>query len=102
MLESKCPKCGKTLNGLSMDYGFKWECSDCNTNDVLHAERGCVVRAVNLTDGYSYDEEIANHYLVKNADYTVERVSVGGWRTDVWLQEFPKIKFNSVHFKRIS
>jgi hypothetical protein len=41
----------------------------------------------------------ANKYLKTDHDYTVERTEVGGYRTEVFLQEVPYVSFNSVHFK---
>ena len=48
--------------------------------------------------GYETQRKKANEYLDVDAIYLVERTKVGGFHTDVYLQEFPDISFNSVMF----
>lgn len=40
-------------------------------------------------------------YLIYDKTYTVEKTNVYNWYTEVYLQEFPEISFNSVHFKDV-
>ena len=48
--------------------------------------------------GYETQRKKADEYLDVDAIYLVERTKVGGFHTDVYLQEFPDISFNSVMF----
>lgn len=52
-----------------------------------------------LNRGREYDKLQAKKYLEKDKLYTVERTLVSGSWTRVWLQEIPKVGFNSVHFE---
>lgn len=98
-----CPKCGKALSGVTLDYFGKWLCSECATDqaDVLHCERGCKVQAVNLDAGMENDSKQAHELLTKGHIYEVESLNVGGWISSVQLKEFPGKKFNTVHFRRV-
>lgn len=64
----------------------------------IYAENGHKVVCRTLDAGYSDDKQRAADYLVIGKEYTVEKTSVHSWHTDVWLQEFPGIRFNSVFF----
>lgn len=49
--------------------------------------------------GYDSDKEQAEKVLVKDREYTVEAIEVGGWRTDIQLLEVGDLHdFNSVMF----
>ena len=65
----------------------------------IYADKGHKVVAKHFNDGYDSDIQKANDYLDFNRVYTVEYTDVGGWHTDVKLQEFDGITFNSVHFE---
>lgn len=99
---TSCPKCGKELDGTSFDYGTEWECSSCfrDKTDVLHTERGCKVMAANLDSGWPSDSKRAHQFLVEGSIYEVESVNVGSWQSSISLKEFPKERFNTVHFVR--
>lgn len=101
-LEFRCPKCGKVLSGVTLDYFGKWLCSKCATNqtDVLHCERGCKVQAVDLDAGMENDSKQAHKLLTEGRIYEVESLNVGGWISSICLKEFQGKKFNTVHFKR--
>lgn len=101
-LEFHCPKCGKPLNGLTLDYKYEWLCSECTEDktDMLHCERGCKVRAVNLDAGMECDSQRAHKHLTEGQVYEVESLNVGGWCSKVELKELPGICFNTVHFIR--
>lgn len=66
----------------------------------IHSEAGrkVTVTDISINNGYDSDAEKANKYLKPGNIYTVERTRVDSWFTDVWLNEFPDIRFNSVHF----
>jgi len=40
--------------------------------------------------------------LVEGNTYTVARVEVHSWHTKVWLEEYPGLKFNIVHFELVA
>lgn len=65
----------------------------------IYALKGHKVRCDNLSSGYEYLLEIARQYLELGKEYVVERTSVDSYQTEVWLQEFPDIAFNSGLFE---
>lgn len=74
-LEFRCPKCGKLLDGITLDYRLEWLCSKCaeDQSDVLHCERGCKVKAVDLDAGLSSDSKQAHELLTEGHVYEVEK-----------------------------
>jgi hypothetical protein len=64
----------------------------------IYAKKGEKVKCVTLSGGYSYHEEIAIKHLEIEKEYTVQETHVYDWHTDVLLEEFPNVKFNSVFF----
>ena len=52
-----------------------------------------------MSAGYDYHKEVAQKHLEIGKEYIVEKTEVDSWHTDVWLQEFPNVKFNSVFFE---
>lgn len=101
-IEFRCPKCGKLLDSITLDYRLKWLCSKCaeDQSDVLHCERGCKVKAVDLDAGLSCDSKQAHELLTEGQVYEVEKIHVGGWCSSIRLKEFPGKEFNTVHFIR--
>jgi len=67
----------------------------------IYALKGHKVKCYTLSNGYDHDKEIAQKYLEVGKEYTVEETQVNSWNTDVLLQEFPNVKFNSVFFKDV-
>jgi hypothetical protein len=67
----------------------------------IYATKGDKVRCNTLSGGYDYHEEIAKRFLEIGKEYTIEVTVVDSWHTDVHLQEFPNIKFNSVFFEDV-
>ena len=67
----------------------------------IFAKKGAKVICSTLDAGYDYHKEIASKYLVIGKEYTVEYTDVDSWHTDVYLQEFPGVKFNSVFFEDV-
>ncbi len=65
----------------------------------INTTKGDRVRVDNLTSGYLPDQKIANQYLKLGDVYTVEKTVVYEWHTDVFLQEFPGVAFNSCFFE---
>lgn len=52
----------------------------------------------NNVKGHDYDLEHARKYLKEGQEYTVDFTDVSSWSTNVYLEEFPDIAFNSVMF----
>lgn len=65
----------------------------------IYALKGHKVKCKTLSAGYDYHEEVAKKYLEVGKEYTVKNTQVDSCYTDVWLQEFPNVKFNSVFFE---
>jgi len=97
-----CEKCGREIIGVDWGYGFTWICSDCEPKGLLHCEKGSKIAFVHPNSGYPGDQESAKKHLIKNGEYTVEYLSVGRSSSTIQVKEVPGIKFNSVHFERIS
>ena len=49
--------------------------------------------------GYPHHQKTAAEHLELGRVYTVERIDVGGFHTDVFLAEVPGVAFNSVLFE---
>ncbi|MEK3873685.1 MULTISPECIES: hypothetical protein [unclassified Paenibacillus] len=65
----------------------------------IYAQKGDKVRFLNK-NGHDWEPEKARESgLVEGVVYTVEKTEVGGFHTDVYLQEFPGKPFNSVLFE---
>jgi len=64
----------------------------------IYAEKGAKLVFLNRNGRDHESAEARKHGLTEGAIYTVERTEVGGWYTDVYLQEFPDKSFNSVMF----
>lgn len=71
-----------------------------NTMDI-NTKIGSKVRFSFPENGIASDIETAKKYLKENEIYTIKNIYVGGWRTDITLEEFPTIEFNSVQFENI-
>lgn len=65
----------------------------------IYAMKGHKVKCETLEAGYDHHKRVAEKHLKVGNEYTVERTEVGGWHTDVYLQEFPDVAFNSVFFE---
>ena len=65
----------------------------------IHAKNGHKVICSTYNGGYNPDSEKARKYLTVGAEYTIEQTIVHSWFTDVFLEEFPNVSFNSVFFE---
>ncbi len=65
----------------------------------IYALKGHKVKATSLNQGYQYHIENAEKYLKLDQIYTVDRTEVASSKTEVYLQEFPDIPFNSTMFE---
>ena len=66
----------------------------------IYAKEGnkVIVTEESAKNGYDSDTEKVKKYLQINGVYTVEKVEIHNWHTDVYLKEVPNIYFNSVNF----
>jgi hypothetical protein len=67
----------------------------------IYALKGHKVRCKNLTGGYDSEKDLAKKHLEIGKEYTIEKTIVDNWSTDVWLEEIPDVRFNSVFFERL-
>lgn len=65
----------------------------------IYAARGDKVSFAHPKNGYGHDQDKAARHLVKGQTYTIDHTEVHSWHTDVFLQEFPNVSFNSVLFE---
>jgi len=67
----------------------------------IYAKKGhkVVATKVGINSGYDHHKETAKKYLKAGKTYTVDYTDVNNWHTNVFLQEIPKVAFNSVHFE---
>lgn len=64
----------------------------------IYAPKGTKVKCTTLSAGYEIEQFKTKQYLEIGKEYTVEKTIVDRYRTEVYLQEFPDISFNSVFF----
>jgi len=66
----------------------------------IYALRGhkVLVTKNSILNGSTGDKTIAKINLKIDEEYTVKKTIVEGWRTSVYLLEFPSKVFNSVNF----
>lgn len=102
IFDPHCPVCCKKLDGIFNPYCREWECSKHNKTDVLHAERGCLVRFAFPDNGYSFDRENAIKHLTVDSIYTVDSVDIGQSSSKIRLKECPGEYFNTVQFERVT
>lgn len=67
----------------------------------INAKKGDKVICSTLSGGYEIDRNLADQYLQIGETYTVEKTIGQDWETDVYLQEFPDLSFNSVFFEDV-
>lgn len=53
----------------------------------------------NPQNGHPEDRELAREYLEVGHTYTVEKMKVDRWHSEVFLEEIPGIAFNTVLFE---
>jgi hypothetical protein len=64
----------------------------------IYSKAGSKVIFAHPGNGYKHDQEQAAEYLKVGEVYTVSRTEVGGFHTEVYLEEVPGRGFNSVMF----
>lgn len=65
----------------------------------IYTKPGALVKYANPHAGYACDQETAAKYLVYGSNYTVAYTDVHNWHTDVFIEGFDGIRFNSVMFE---
>jgi len=68
----------------------------------IYALEGHKVKCHTFNAGYDYHKEIAKEHLEIGKEYTIDKTIVDSYHTDVWLKEFPNVKFNSVFFEDVT
>lgn len=65
----------------------------------IHAQEGDKVIFAYPDNGWEWQKEHALKYLTINTEYTIDFTDVHSSSTDIYLKEFPEVKFNSVQFR---
>jgi hypothetical protein len=65
---------------------------------ILGCKQGDKIRFTG-EGGYDSDQERGYKYLTVGEVYTVDIIDIGNWMSDVYLQDFPDIDFNTVMFE---
>jgi len=65
----------------------------------IYAKKGDKVACVTFNGGRPPHRKTVKKYLTKGGIYTIERTAPHGFHTEVYLQEFPEVAFNSVFFE---
>lgn len=67
----------------------------------IYAEEGhkVIVTEKSARNGLSCDRDFVERYLEIGKVYTVHNTVVGGWHTSIYLEEVPRVAFNSVNFE---
>lgn len=67
---------------------------------MVNIKKGSRVKVTteSLKNGYESDQEKVKKYLEIGKEYTVSKVNEMSWTTDVYLEEVPGVRFNSVNF----
>jgi hypothetical protein len=70
----------------------------------IYALPGHIVKVTedSIAYGYDVDKKRAAKYLTVGSTYTIAHTEVDNYSTDVYLEEFPNIYFNSVHFEDVT
>jgi hypothetical protein len=65
----------------------------------IWTQKGAKIKFANAEAGFPSDERSVKEHLVLDEIYTISRIIVCSYRTTVYLEEVPKIGFNSCHFE---
>ncbi|MCH6198612.1 hypothetical protein MMU07_03405 [Aquiflexum sp. LQ15W] len=66
----------------------------------IYTPPGQKVRYINR-HGHDSEREFANLHLQEGAVYTLLRSKLFKFRTEIYLEEFPEMPFNSVMFENV-
>jgi len=64
----------------------------------IYALKGHKVSFTHPNGGWPFDQQLAKTHLLLDNKYTIEKTIVDSSSTDVFLEEFPNVRFNSVMF----
>ena len=67
----------------------------------IYSLNGHKVKLETLEAGHDWQKEIVKKHLVVGRIYTVDYTVVHNSNTEVYLQEFPGVEFNSVFFEDV-
>lgn len=67
----------------------------------IAAQKGDKVIYSFPNNGYISDQSICAKHLILGNEYTIEKIDIDGFSTDVYLKELPNICFNSVMFRDV-
>ena len=69
----------------------------------IHTKPGgkIVVTEESAKSGYKSHQETVRDYLIIGQEYTVKKIYIENWHTDVYIEEVPGVPFNSVNFKNV-
>jgi len=70
--------------------------------DARNIKEGDKVVYANPSHGLSGHQEDCTRHLEAGRTYTITRVDMYDWHTDIFLEGFPGIKFNSVMFTEVN
>jgi len=59
------------------------------------------VTEATIKNGWDYHKKHVEKFLKVGEIYTIERIELHDWHTEVWLQEIPNEVFNSMLFEDI-
>ena len=59
------------------------------------------VTSQSIHNGTEENKGDAALYLKPKRQYTLKKIVVHDWHTDVWISEIPGVKFNSVQFENL-
>ena len=71
---------------------------DMKINNMNRLAPGDIAEFTKPKNGRAEHQEEAAEHLTVGESYTVTRVEVGGWHTDIWLEGVAGVRFNSVLF----
>ena len=69
--------------------------------DINTLKKGKMIRYVNPNAGYDFDKEKVAEHLTLHNIYKVSKYEIYNWKTDIYLEDFDDIRFNSVHFEDV-
>jgi len=69
----------------------------------IYSKQGSKVMVTSSTvsNGYTSDSDRVRELCEIDKPYTINHTEVGRYMTDIYLEEFPNIRFNSVNFVNV-
>lgn len=66
--------------------------------NIFNASAGSKITFAHPEKGSTYEREKTAKHLKVGETYTINKIYIGGFNTDIYLDEVPDVKFNSVMF----